>query len=488
MSVPDLRVRVVNRCPVRGDGLFVLYWMIAARRTRFSFALQRAVEEAERLRRPLLVLEALRSDYAHASDRLHAFVLQGMEANRTAFQGTPARYYPYVEPERGAGKGLLESLAADACLVITDDYPSFFLPRMVAAAGERLGVRLEAVDGNGLLPLAAAPSQHATAVSFRRHLHRHLPLHLGELPEPDPLTRTVLPPCPELPETLERRWPAAAPALLAARPGALARLPVDHSVPAVSMTGGQDAASAALVCFLHERLANYSEASRHPDAGATSGLSPYLHFGHLGAHEAFVALAVREGWSPGDLAARAHGRREGWWGLSPPAEGWLDELVTWRELGFNTLHQRPDAHRFETLPDWARATLEAHADDPREHLYQREALESATTGDEVWNAAQRQLVTEGVIHSYLRMLWGKNILRWTRHPCEALELMLELNDRWALDGRDPNSVSGITWVLGRYDHPWPERPVLGRVRSMTSRSTLRKLRMARYLECFGPSG
>ncbi len=487
MSVPAVRVRAVNRRPVRESGRFVLYWMTAARRTRFSFSLQRAVEEAERLRRPLLVLEALRADYPYASDRLHAFVLQGMASNRAALRETPVGYHPYVEPRAEAGKGLLEALAREACLVVTDDFPAFFLPHMLAAAGERLGIRLEAVDGNGLLPLAAAPTAHGSALSFRRHLQRELPRHLAELPEPEPLTGAELAPFNGLPAGVRERWPAATDDFLQARPDALAGLPLDHGVPATDRRGGHEAAAEVLGRFLRERLAGYTEAARHPDEGGTSGLSPYLHFGHLGAHEAFVALAAREGWTLEDLASTSSGRREGWWGLPGAAEVWLDELVTWRELGFNTLFHQPEADRYETLPGWARSTLEAHAGDPREHLYSEAELEAAETSDEIWNAAQRQLLREGTIHSYLRMLWGKNILQWTRHPREALEVMLRLNDRWALDGRDPNSVSGITWVLGRYDHPWPERSVLGTVRSMTSRSTASKLRLSSYLERFAPS-
>lgn len=189
---------------------------------------------------------------------------------------------------------------------------------------------------------------------------------------------------------------------------------------------------------------------------------------------------------PDRLAKSASGKREGWWGASPGAEAWLDQFVTWRELGYNLTSHRDDYDHFESLPDWARATLEKHARDRREYVYSIDELAAAATHDPLWNAAQTQLVREGRIHNYLRMLWGKKILEWTASPREALEIMIELNNRYALDGRNPNSYSGIFWVLGRYDRPWgPERPVFGTVRYMSSQNTQRKLHVEEYQRTYG---
>jgi deoxyribodipyrimidine photo-lyase len=171
--------------------------------------------------------------------------------------------------------------------------------------------------------------------------------------------------------------------------------------------------------------------------------------------------------------------------MSPSAEAFLDQLVTWRELGFLFATYEPEYERYESLPEWARATLEDHASDPRPDVYTLEQLAAAATGDALWNAAQRQLTHDGVIHNYLRMLWGKRIIEWTAHPREALHVMVELNNRYALDGRDPNSYSGIFWVLGRFDRGWPERPIFGKVRSMSSTATRRKVCVERYLERWG---
>jgi len=182
------------------------------------------------------------------------------------------------------------------------------------------------------------------------------------------------------------------------------------------------------------------------------------------------------------LSTRVDGKREGWWGMGPAAEAFLDQLVTWRELGFNLCALHPAPHSYEALPAWAGQTLDKHAADPRTPLYSRAQLEAAETHDALWNAAQTELAREGRIHNYLRMLWGKKILEWTSSPREALDVMIDLNNKFALDSRDPNSYTGILWTLGRYDRPWaPERPVFGTIRYMSSANTARKYRVQDYV-------
>ena len=264
MPIPALRLRAVNQRPLQRDGEFVLYWMIAARRTRSNFALQHAASEAARLGRPLVILEALRCDYPYASDRLHRFVLDGMAANARALAGRPVVYHPYVEPASGAGKGLLAALAERACLVVTDDFPAFFLPRMVAAAGSALPVRLVAVDGNGLLPLGAADHPYPTAYAFRRFLQKELPRHLAEAPVDDPLARLPLIPPTPLPATIVERWPAVDPLLLYGVPELLQALPIDHGLPATTTRGGQDTAADRLKQFVTGKLAALRRGAQSP--------------------------------------------------------------------------------------------------------------------------------------------------------------------------------------------------------------------------------
>ena len=485
LEVPPLRIRRLNRGTVREGGDYVLYWMTAFRRPGWNFALQRAAWWAARLGKGLMVLEALRCDYPFASNRLHRFVLDGMAANTARFRERSIAYHPYVEPARGAAKGLLAELAKGACLVVADDAPLFFLPRMVAAAAARLPVLIEGVDSNGLLPLRATDRDYPTAYAFRRFLQRELPAHLLQLPLSDPIAGLDLP-FVSLPDHLGARWPAASPALLNDGTG-LERLPIDHSVGPVTLAGGFAAAGKRLQEFLQSLLPRYLQRS-DPAVEATSGLSPYLHFGQISSHQVFAAVAAQEEWSVGNLGPERRGQRQGWWGMSAVAEAFLDQLVTWRELGYNFCACRDDAETYPGLPEWARRTLEEHAADPRPYRYTLEELEAATSHDPLWNAAQRQLQREGTIQNYLRMLWGKKILEWSASPREALAVMLELNNRYALDGRDPNSASGIAWCLGRYDRPWgPERPIFGKIRYMSSANTARKFDVKPYLARFGPN-
>lgn len=480
-STQALRVTALNGASTAA-GDYVLYWMIAARRTEFNVALDHALARAVALGRPLVVFEPLRAGYRWASDRLHAFVLQGMADNARAFARAGITYYPYVEPAPGAGRGLLAALAARACVVVTDEQPGFFVPHMLAAAARQLPVRLEAVDGVGVMPLRASAKPYVTAASFRRHVQKTVLPHLLDRPAATPLRRVpAVVKAGALPGAVLQQWPPASELLLRAEPAALAALPIDHAVAPVAYIGGSAAAAAVLQDFVETRLARYEERNQ-PDADVASGLSPYLHFGHVGTHAIIAAVATATGWDPMRLAgAKATGSR-GWWGLPPGAEAFFDEIITWRELGQGFCHHQPDFASYETLPAWAQKTLDEHARDPRPHLYSLEALTRAETHDPIWNAAQRQLAGEGRIHNYLRMVWGKKILEWSPTPRAALATLIELNNRFALDGRDPNSYSGIMWTLGRFDRPWgPVRNIFGTIRYMSSDATRKKLDLDRWL-------
>lgn len=434
--------------------------MIATRRPLYNFALQRAAQLAQKLHKPLVVFEPLRCAYPWASPRLHRFIIDGMLDNQAHFEQTCAHYYPYLEQKPNEGSGLLEHLARPACAVITDDFPCFFLPSMLEAAARKLSsVCFEKVDSNGLLPMRAAPKVFQRAVDFRRFLQKNLAEHLERLPQEDPLKGLRLP-------SLARDLPPASDL----RNVDLKDFPtLDRRARPVPYRGGYLAAEAAWRHFASDGLRRYEERNR-PDSGAASGLSPYLHFGH------FSPFQVVRDFKP-RLGLQARGAKAGWWGVEANAEAFLDEIVTWRELGYNMCWQCPDYDRYESLPAWARATLEEHALDDRPESYTFAQLEAAETRDEVWNAAQRQLLVEGRIHNYLRMLWGKKILEWSPSPQAALTTMIELNNRYAVDGRNPNSYSGIFWCLGRYDRPWFERPIFGSIRYMSSASALSKCRL-----------
>ncbi|MGD9124541.1 MAG: deoxyribodipyrimidine photolyase, partial [Desulfarculaceae bacterium] len=296
-QVPGIRIRALNQAGVNPKGRYVLYWMVAARRVRYNHGLQRAKEMALEMDRPLLILEALRVGYEWASERLHRFIMQGMADNARRLARYPMHYYPYVEEKPGQGKGLLAALAKGSCLVVTDEFPCFFIPRMQKSAAGQVKVRMEAIDSCGLMPLGATEKAFNTAYSFRRFLQKNLPEHLDHPPMPDPLQGARLKPPPKLPREITRKWPPASAAMLKGGSGFLDRLPLDHSVKYASLKGGSGAAEAALTEFISHKLEQYKDRNQ-PSASVTSGLSPYLHFGHISPHQVFEELVRNQGWMP----------------------------------------------------------------------------------------------------------------------------------------------------------------------------------------------
>lgn len=457
---------------------YVLYWMTSFRRARSNFALDRAIELAKQLKKPLLVFEALRVGYPFANERLHSFVLEGMRANERAFAASPVKYLPYVERRRGEARGLMEALVQRACVVVGDDWPCLFVPRMQQALADRIDCRFEVVDSNGLYPMHDTPRVFTTAHSFRVHLQKVLPAHLMQFPTEAPLERLEL---PRLDAPLPTRWRFGLEV-------SLAELPIDHSVRAVPMTGGSDAAQQRLTHFTSKILSGYADSRNEPELDGTSALSPYLHFGHVSTHELFAKVVGREQWSVEQLGPSIGGAKDGWWRLPASAEAYLDQLVTWRELAFNLASHRPDDYRsLDELPDYARATIRKHANDPRAHTYSLHELEQSRTHDRLWNAAMGQLRETGWFHNSLRMLWGKKIYEWSKSAEHALHAMEHLMGKYALDGRDPVSWSGYGWIFGRYDRAWgPERPVFGTLRYLSSDNTAKKLNVKQYMARFAP--
>lgn len=481
VSYNQARLRRLNACPTRTDGAYVLYWMQAYRRLARNHALDYALRCAGELRRPLVVYEGLRLDYPWASQRLHRFVLEGMVDNARAAEGLGVNYWPFVETAEQPARGLVHRLAERAAVVVTDDFPCFIVPGHSEALARRTATPVFAVDGNGIVPLSLLGPPVFAAAHLRPRIHKAFAeawLHrAAKRVRPGKEAQApVEPPFPV--------WPARDIDAL------LSVLPLGATVPPVAATpGGSTAAKARLSSFLTRRLPGYSEQRSEPTspaAGRASGLSPYLHFGHLSIEEVVEkALATTGKWSPEELRVHNRGKREGYFGDDADVNAFLDEAITWRDVGYHWHSSRSqDTHSLATaLPPWALGTLHAHAADPRSHVYTAEEWEAGATHDPLWNAAQRELVATGTIHNYLRMLWGKKVIEWSRTPDEAYATLVHLNNKYALDGRDPNSYTGILWCFGLFDRPWaPERPVLGTLRYMSSENTARKFKLGPYYE------
>lgn len=479
MPVPEARIRHLNDAAPRTSGDYVLYWMQAYRRLERNHALEHAADLAREFHKPLVVYEGLKLGYPWASRRLHRFILEGIVDNATTAAKRGINYWPFVETPADSGRGLLRRLASAAVAVVTDDFPCFIIPEQSAALAARTDAPVVAVDGNSVVPLALLGEPASAAVHLRRRIHKAFDdawpqraTHRISLSAA--LRRTIEPPF-ELwqPRKLD---------------SFLDTLPIDATVREVpGVVGGARAARAVLRTFLRHRLAGYAERRSHPtspDEGHASGLSPYLHFGHISIEEVVEAVLGHVGADDGRRRDRKlFGKRDAFYSDDADANAFLDEAITWRDVGYHWHRARhaDTGSLADALPAWALATLRKHAGDCREFSYTLEEWEAAETHDPLWNAAQKELMATGTIQNYLRMLWGKKVLEWSRTPEEAYATLVHLNNKYALDGRDPNSYTGILWCFGLFDRPWPpERPVFGSVRFMSSASTARKFKLQPY--------
>ncbi|HEX7945406.1 MAG TPA: deoxyribodipyrimidine photo-lyase, partial [Phenylobacterium sp.] len=406
-----------------------LYWMQASQRAGFNPALEYAVEQANALGLPTVVGFGLAA-FPEANARHYTFMLEGLADVADALAARGIGFVLRKQPP----DALAADLAEDAALVVCDrGYLKVQRGWRERLAG-RLDRRLIQVEGDVVVPVETASDHHEYAARTLRpkvlrlwdgHLHALRARAVGH--RADHLV---------LPAGLD----------LARVDRIVADLKIDHRVgPVARFRGGETEARRRLAAFLDAGLDRYAEDRARPEAAGVSHLSPYLHFGQISPVE--IALAVR---------------RAGGAGVAK----FLEELIVRRELAANHCQYAPDYDTYGVLPDWARKTLAEHAGDPRPHLYDRTAFEAAETHDPYWNAAMREMRATGYMHNVLRMYWGKKILHWSRAPDEAFETLLGLNNRWFLDGRDPNAFTNVGWIFGLHDRPWPAQPVFGSVRAM----------------------
>ncbi|MBX9600753.1 MAG: deoxyribodipyrimidine photo-lyase [Bryobacteraceae bacterium] len=423
------------------------------RRTTGNHALEYAAHLANAHAVPLLVYEAVTCSYPHANDRFHTFLLEGVPEMSRRLRKRGIGYVFYLRRRRSDPNDVLYRLAREAAAVVTDDYPTFVARAHNASVPARLDVPYFAVDSSCVIPASLLPKREYAAYTIRPKIHRLLGEHLRPVEE----------------VALERRYTDAPPSFHTEVTdsniaGLVASCEIDHGVaPSTSFRGGMPEAEARLDEFVKNRLRRYGQDRNEPSARATSGLSPYLHFGHISSMHA--ALRAKD-------FAEEHGIA---------AEEFLEELIVRRELAFNFARHAADLESFANLPNWAIATLEKHDSDERDPVYDCEQLESARTYDALWNATQKELLLRGKIHGYYRMYWGKKIIEWSRTHREALRTMIHLHDRYALDGRDPNTYTNVLWCFGLHDRPWFERPVFGVVRYMSLEGMKRKTDVTAYL-------
>jgi deoxyribodipyrimidine photo-lyase len=342
----------------------------------------------------------------------------------------------------------------EAACIVTDDYPCFIIPEHNRRIAERASLPVYLVDSNGIIPMCEFDKEEYAAYTIRPKIKKLLPNYLKpyseETVEIDGNKLEVN--CPETIVTSDDI------------PELPAKCSIDHSVKRSPIYhGGTLNGQTRLVKFINDILPGYEATRNKPEIDGSSRLSPYLHFGFLSSLE--VALAVQNSEAPQTAKA-----------------AYLEELIVRRELSFNFTRHNPKYDSLESLPAWVHQTMRKHIGDERPVIYSLEQLEAAETHDDLWNASQREMVATGEMHNYVRMLWGKNVISWSRSYEEAFAILEHLNNKYCLDGRDPNSYAGILWCFGKHDRPWMERPVFGTIRYMTSASTGKKFDSRKYIE------
>lgn len=445
----EFDLRVFRRKPGAPDvdGQCVVYWMQRSQRARDNPALNVAIEAGNLLHKPVVVFFQLLPRARHANLRHYEFMQRGLEelplALRKRRVGFVLRRYPDDSLSRFCAE-------AHPCMVIGDENPLRQGEQTRRRVAARLAVPFWTVDSDVIVPTRLLGKEHYAARTIRPKLHALLPKFLKPLSNPD--------------ARVEWRG-SKLPRSLDADERLLEKLPLDRSVaPAAAFVGGGAAAKKALAGFLRARLAGYATKRNKPEINGTSQLSPYLHFGHISPHA--VAVSVRDAEAP-----------------AVDRKAFLEELIVRRELAVNFVRYNSRYDDFAACEPWADRSLRQHAGDPRNFTYSERQLENAETHDPLWNAAQKQMALTGWMHGYLRMYWAKKILEWSPSPAEAFAIAVRLNDRYELDGRDPNGYAGIAWaIVGKHDRAWgPERPVYGKVRYMSYESTSRKFDSKAYI-------
>lgn len=453
------RTRAVAALPrsVPAAARFVLYWMRTALRAEENPALEVAKIWAAELQLPLLVYQGLDERYDYASDRHHRFILEGAR-DVQAELATAGISYVFHLARPGHRQPHLRNLAAAAAVVVTEempvDPPRHFLERL----GQRTAAPLVAVDTACIVPMQLTSRAITRAFEFRSATEKLRRVRLPRLwPELSVAVRSLPP------EWLAEEFALPTLDLQTADLASLvAECEIDHLVPPVCDTiGGSVAGYDRWNAFRDRGLRRYDRQRNDALAAGVSRLSAYLHYGMV---------------SPLRIAREAAEIR------SSGSEKYLDELLIWRELAYHFCFHRPDHDQVSALPDWALATLRQHRVDPRPALYDWETLARGATADPLWNAAQKSLLLNGELHNNVRMTWGKALLNWTADPESALRLLIDLNHRFALDGRDPASYGGILWCLGQFDRPFePSQPIIGTVRPRPTREHARRLDPDQYL-------
>jgi deoxyribodipyrimidine photo-lyase len=441
--IQNERVKVLNQKEIK-KGKYVLYWMQASQRAEYNHALEFAILKANELRQALIVFFGIIDQFPEANERHYAFMLQGLKEVKSSLE---KRGIQMVLLHKSPEAGIIP-LAQKASLVVVDRGYLKVQKAWRDFASKKMDCPLIQVETDVVVPVEeTSPKEEYAAATIRSKITRKLNSFFVPLKEHEPIINS-----------LSLDFDSFD---IADVEKAISKLSVDRSVKKVdSFCGGAEEAKSHLEIFLESKLDRFAELRNDPTIDYLSHLSPYLHFGQISP--LYIALRVIDTDSRGK-------------------DAFLEELIVRRELSMNFVFYNEKYDSIDSIPDWAKKTLKAHQKDKRSYVYSRKELETAKTHDPYWNAAQKEMVVKGKMHGYMRMYWGKKILEWSKTPEEAYRIALYLNNKYELDGRDPNGFTGVAWCFGKHDRPWGERPIFGNIRYMNDKGLKRKFDADRYV-------
>ena len=438
------RIKVLNRKGIQ-EGKYILYWMQASQRAEYNHALEFAILKANELRQPLIVFFGITDQFPEANERHYTFMLEGLKEVKHSLE---KRGIQMVILHQSPEIGVLQ-LAKKASLAVVDRGYLKIQKAWRDDASKKMDCLLIQVETDVVVPVEETSiKEEYAAATIRSKIKRKLDAFLVPLKEHEPIIDSLSLDFDSFDiEGVEK---------------AISKLRIDRSVKRVNaFHGGTKEGKSHLEIFLESKLDRFPELRNDPTLDYLSHMSPYLHFGQISP--LYITLKVSKTRSLG-------------------AEAFLEELIIRRELSMNFVFYNEKYDSLEAIPDWTKKTLRTHQKDRRPYLYSPKELESARTHDPYWNAAQKEMVIKGKMHGYMRMYWGKKILEWSKTPEEAFKIALYLNNKYELDGRDPNGFTGVAWCFGKHDRPWGERAIFGNVRYMNDRGLKRKFDADKYVK------
>jgi len=441
--IQDDRIKVLRGGGPRA-GRFVLYWMQASQRAEYNHALEFAVDRANELGKPLVVFFGITQRFPDANLRHYHFMLEGLGPLKRALEERSIRFVVRLGPPAG----IAGELARQASLTVTDRGYLRVQKKWRKELACAISCPLIQVETDVIVPVETASAKEEYAASTIRP---RIVTRLGRYMVPLRKRRLKK-------GSLGMRFESMDVEDLK---GIVSKLGIDTGTgPVAGFRGGTPEARKRLGTFVRRRLDRFAEQRNDPGVQYLSGMSPYLHFGQISP--LYIALKVKGARSPGTAA-------------------YLEELIVRRELSMNFANYNPAYDSFKCLPAWARKSLSEHREDRREYVYTLKQFEGAATHDPYWNAAQMEMALSGKMHGYMRMYWGKKILEWTRTPERAFKVAAYLNNKYELDGRDPNGFAGVAWCFGKHDRAWAERPIFGKIRYMNDKGLRRKFNIDAYV-------